>query len=89
MGVINETVGQVSNRRLVHREGITPHVARTLRAWRERFLERPPAVRGQGFAEEVIPMWGFDLGYCEAGFLERDLGDVPMTLAGLAARETC
>ena len=48
--------------------------ARTLHAWRERFLAQLPAVRAQGFDERFIRMWEFYLAYCEGGFRERAIG---------------
>ena len=48
--------------------------ARTLAAWRERFLARLPQVRAQGFDGRFIRLWEFYLAYCEAGFLERSIG---------------
>jgi cyclopropane-fatty-acyl-phospholipid synthase len=62
--------------RLFHLEDITPHYARTLRAWRERFLADLDAVRGLGFSEEFIRMWEYYLAYCEGAFAERYIGDV-------------
>jgi cyclopropane-fatty-acyl-phospholipid synthase len=34
-----------------------------------------------GFPEPFIRMWEFYLGYCEAGFTERYIGDVQMLFA--------
>ena len=48
--------------------------ARTLQAWRERFLAQLAAVRAQGFDERFIRMWEFYLAYCEGGFRERSIG---------------
>ncbi|WP_374248827.1 class I SAM-dependent methyltransferase [Thermomonas sp.] len=48
--------------------------ARTLHAWRERFLAQLAAVRAQGFDERFIRMWEFYLAYCEGGFRERSIG---------------
>ena len=48
--------------------------ARTLQAWRERFLAQLPAVRAQGFDERFVRMWKFYLAYCEGGFRERSIG---------------
>ena len=48
--------------------------ARTLQAWRERFLAQLPAVRAQGFDERFVRMWEFYLAYCEGGFRERSIG---------------
>ena len=47
---------------------IGPSYARTLRAWRTRFLENLDAVRAQGFDERFIRMWDYYLALCEAGF---------------------
>ncbi|HQX92110.1 MAG TPA: cyclopropane-fatty-acyl-phospholipid synthase family protein, partial [Thermomonas sp.] len=48
--------------------------ARTLQAWRERFLAQLATVRAQGFDERFIRMWEFYLAYCEGGFRERAIG---------------
>ena len=48
--------------------------ARTLQAWRRRFLRQLPAVRALGFDERFIRLWEFYLAYCEGGFRERSIG---------------
>jgi len=53
---------------LVEAEDIAPHYARTLRAWRERFLGNLDAVRALGFDEPFIRMWDYYLALCQAGF---------------------
>jgi cyclopropane-fatty-acyl-phospholipid synthase len=58
----------------------------TLRAWRQRFLERRDQVRALGYPERFVRMWDFYLAYCEGGFLERATGDVQMLLTKPAAR---
>ena len=55
--------------------------ARTLQAWRERFLAQLPAVRAQGFDERFIRLWEFYLAYCEGGFRERSIGVSHLVLA--------
>jgi len=60
---------------------IGTHYARTLRAWRERFLGRLTEVRQLGFDDRFIRMWEFYLASCEAGFSTRYIGDVQMVLA--------
>ena len=67
--------------RTVHLEDIGPHYAETLARWRSNFLGRIEAVRALGYPEAFIRMWLFYLGYCEAGFRERDIGTVQMLLA--------
>lgn len=42
--------------------------ARTLHAWRERFLQRWPAVAELGFSHRFQHLWELYLAYCEAGF---------------------
>jgi cyclopropane-fatty-acyl-phospholipid synthase len=44
--------------------------AKTLRLWRERFLERWQVVKGLGYSEEFRRKWTYYLSYCEAGFAE-------------------
>ena len=78
---IGDAVAAATDLRLVHLEDITPHYARTLRTWRERFFENILQVRALGYSETFIRMWEFYLCYCEAGFEERYLGDVQMFFA--------
>ncbi len=44
--------------------------ARTLRLWRDRFLERWPEIEKLGFDEPFKRKWIYYLAYCEAGFAE-------------------
>ena len=44
--------------------------ARTLKLWRERFLERWPVIAPLGYDEEFKRKWVYYLSYCEAGFTE-------------------
>jgi cyclopropane-fatty-acyl-phospholipid synthase len=69
-----------SDLRLVHLEDIGPHYATTLAAWRRNFHARLDEVRKLGYPDTFIRMWEFYLCYCEAGFVERALGDVHMVL---------
>jgi cyclopropane-fatty-acyl-phospholipid synthase len=71
-------VARATDLRLVHLEDITPHYARTLHSWRERFFANVDRVRALGYPESFIRMWEYYLCYCEGGFLERYLGDVQM-----------
>ncbi len=65
---------RVSDLGLVALEEFGDSYARTLAAWRERFLARLPRVRAQGFDERFIRLWEFYLSYCEGGFRERSIG---------------
>ena len=74
------SIAGASDLKLFHLEDITPHYARTLRRWRERFFANIDKVRNLGLPETFIRMWDYYLSYCEAGFAERYLGDVQMLL---------
>jgi cyclopropane-fatty-acyl-phospholipid synthase len=67
--------------RPVHLEDITPHYARTLREWRNRFHSKKDEVRAMGFSERFLRMWEFYLCYCEGSFSERYNGDVQILFA--------
>jgi cyclopropane-fatty-acyl-phospholipid synthase len=70
-----------SDLRIVHLEDIGPHYATTLARWRDNFLSNLARVRALGYPDTFIRMWEFYFCYCEAGFAERQLGDVQMVLA--------
>jgi cyclopropane-fatty-acyl-phospholipid synthase len=78
---IGKAITRGTDLRIVHLEDITAHYARTLREWRHRFFANIEAVRTLGFEGNFIRMWEYYLSYCEAGFIERYLGDVQMILA--------
>jgi len=73
-------MARATDLRIFHLEDITPHYARTLRMWRERFFENVDKVRDLGFGDAFIRMWEYYLCYCEGAFMERYLGDVHMLL---------
>jgi cyclopropane-fatty-acyl-phospholipid synthase len=65
---------RVSDLGLVALEDFGQSYARTLAAWRQRFLSRLPQVRALGFDEPFIRMWDYYLAYCEGAFRERSIG---------------
>lgn len=71
---------------LVHLEDFGLSYARTLQAWRERFLARQPEVRAQGFDARFCRLWEFYLAYCEGGFRERSIGVAHLLLTHPQAR---
>lgn len=77
---------QASDLALVHLEDFGMSYARTLNAWRQRFLARLDDVRHQGFDDRFIRLWEFYLAYCEGGFLERSIGVSHLLLAKPQAR---
>ena len=78
--VMCRAIARASDLRLFHLEDITPHYARTLRMWRERFFANIDKVRALGYSNTFIRMWEYYLCYCEGGFEERYMGDVQMLL---------
>ena len=66
---------------LVHHEDLTPHYARTLQFWRERFSANIERVRSLGLDERFTRLWEYYLCYCESGFAERQIGIVQMLYA--------
>jgi cyclopropane-fatty-acyl-phospholipid synthase len=62
-------------------DDITPHYARTLREWRERFDAAWPELRSAGYDERFRRMWRFYLAFSEAGFAERRIRDLQMVFA--------
>ena len=80
------SMARVTTLGLHHLQQIGTHYARTLHEWRRRFHRNLDAVRAQGFDDRFIRMWDLYLGYCEAAFLERHIGDVQLLLAKSANR---
>ncbi|MGH8124381.1 MAG: class I SAM-dependent methyltransferase [Rhodanobacteraceae bacterium] len=66
---------------LIALEDFGDSYARTLQAWRKRFLGNLAQVHAQGFDECFIRMWEFYLAYCEGGFRERSIGVSHLLLA--------
>ena len=80
VAAMSRSLARASDLKIFHLEDITPHYARTLRTWRQRFFANIDKVRSLGYPETFIRMWDYYLCYCEAGFTERYLGDVQMLL---------
>jgi len=77
---ISDSLARVTDLRLTHLEDIGPHYATTLRLWHDNFDAQLDAVRALGYPETFIRMWQFYLCYCEAGFIERVIGDAQLLL---------
>lgn len=78
IAAIQESVGRVTELRLVGVEDFSASYARTLHEWRARFFDRIDDVRRLGFSDEFIRTWDYYFSYCEAAFLERAVGVVQL-----------
>ena len=77
---ILDSVARSTDLSLFHAEEMGAHYARTLAAWRERFFVALAQVRELGFDDRFIRMWDYYLGFCEAAFLERHIGNMQLLL---------
>ena len=86
---VSQIVDVIKNRTdlsMIDMEDITRHYASTLNKWRKNFMNVLPEVRKMGYSNAFINMWEFYFLYCEAGFLERNIGDVQLVFAKSGAR---
>lgn len=81
VGAMMQAVTRSTDMRPLHLEDITPHYAETLRRWRVMFWTNIDAIRALGYGESFIRLWDYYFAYCEAGFEERQIGDVQLLLA--------
>ena len=89
------SAAQAGQLRLLDLQDIGDSYAKTIHAWRERFLSREADVLALGYDRRFLRMWDFYLAYCEAGFLEQSISDVHLLfarsgnrrVAALAARQ--
>jgi cyclopropane-fatty-acyl-phospholipid synthase len=81
VAVVAQHVADDTDMQIVGLEDITFHYARTLEAWRDRFLHRIDEVKALGFDDVFIRMWEFYLAYCEGGFMERVIGTSQVVMA--------
>lgn len=87
VGEILKSVARATRLELHHAEEIGQHYARTIAAWKERFLAAVPEVRALGFDDRFMRMWEYYLAICEASFLERNTGNVQLLLAKAGTRK--
>ncbi|MFI5316118.1 MAG: class I SAM-dependent methyltransferase [Myxococcota bacterium] len=86
LSAIGRSLARACDLRMVHMEDLTPHYARTLRAWRARFDANRAAITRLTYSSEFQRMWEFYLCYCEAGFTERRIASAQLVLAKPRAR---
>jgi len=87
LGVISDCVRRKTDLSTVHVEDITPHYARTLRDWRERFMAQKRRLNELGYDDRFIRLWEFYFAYCEAGFTERSIRTAQITFAKPDSRQ--
>jgi cyclopropane-fatty-acyl-phospholipid synthase len=80
VGALAAAIAAADDLTVVGLEDIGPHYAVTLAAWRSNFFRNLQAVRVLGYPDTFVRMWEYYLCYCEAGFAERQLGDVQLLL---------
>ena len=83
---ISDVIRNYTDLAIVDMEDITKHYAETLNRWKKNFMGVLPEVKKMGFSESFIKMWEFYFVFCEAGFLERNIGDVQLSFSKSGAR---
>ena len=84
---ISDVIKEYTDLAIVDMEDITKHYAETLNRWKTNFIKVIPEVKKMGFSEAFIKMWEFYFVFCEAGFLERNIGDVQLVFSKSGARD--
>ena len=67
-------------------DDISAHYPPTLAAWRERFNDAWPQLRGAGYDERFQRLWNYYLASCEGGFAERRIRDLQLVLRKAGVR---
>ena len=76
VAALSQSVGRVTNMRMLHQQDITPHYVKTLQHWRFEFMNKLDKVKSLGYDDAFIRLWHFYLCYCEAAFAERRVHNV-------------
>tara|TARA_Y100001934_G_C12307871_1_gene753384 strand:+ start:317 stop:1576 length:1260 start_codon:yes stop_codon:yes gene_type:complete len=84
---ITKVIKKDTDLAMIDMEDITKHYAITLNRWRKNFIDVLPMIKEMGYSQAFINMWEFYFLYCEAGFLERNIGDVQLIFAKSGARD--
>ena len=80
LSVLAGALGRHTDLRVLDLEDLTEHYPETLRRWRARFEENTAALAQRGYDERFRRIWDLYLAYCEAGFVERRIGDIQVLL---------
>ena len=84
---ITDVIKKDTDLAMIDMEDITKHYAITLNRWRKNFVDVLPKIKEMGYSQAFINMWEFYFLYCEAGFLERNIGDVQLLFAKSGSRD--
>ena len=84
---ITDVIKKDTDLAMIDMEDITKHYAITLNRWRKNFVDVLPKIKEMGYSQAFINMWEFYFLYCEAGFLERNIGDVQLIFAKSESRD--
>ncbi len=80
LGAMKRAMGRNTRLVIAGLEDIALSYARTLAAWRERFIARAAEVRQLGFDDAFIRRWEYYFAYCEAAFRTRYIADHQVVL---------
>lgn len=81
MTALLEAMRKNSTLSLEQMDNFAPHYAKTLAAWRYRFVANEQRVEKLGFDSVFFRMWNYYFTYCEAGFATRTLGLMQMVFS--------
>ena len=85
--VIARCLARRTDMRALALTDLTPHYPQTLRRWRSNFELASGRLSELGYDEPFRRLWRMYLAYCEAGFVERRIGVVQLTLDKPRQRE--
>lgn len=74
VSVICELVKNNTNMHLEEFSDYRIDYAKTLNAWKSRFLNNSEVIKSLGFNDEFIRLWEYYFSYCEGGFRESTIG---------------
>ena len=80
IAAITDGMARVTDFRVQDVHDLTPDYAETLRRWRTNLEAAPEAYESVSADPEFARLWQYYLAYCEAGFEERRIGCVQMTM---------
>ena len=86
--VIARCLARRTDMRALALTDLTPHYPQTLRRWRSNFEFASGRLSELGYDEPFRRLWRMYLAYCEAGFVERRIGVVQLTLDKPHRRES-